>query len=163
MILQEQLSQEKVVQRTVFSFAVLFAFLGYFLWLSPLFSSSLDPAAMRILDLIASFMLLGAFSSRISFALRSAAIEELCITFGIGDTDPTQEGYPSRLRPLLAAGGIAEPRVENHGLPGERTAGGLTRIDSVLDRGGDFILIMEGTNDILSREVSVETISFNPV
>lgn len=83
------------------------------------------------------------------------------ITLGVGDTDPDEEGYPTRLKPLLVAGGFSEVRVENHGVAGEETARGLSRINSVLDRGGDYILIMQGTNDILSKMVSPETISFN--
>ncbi len=49
--------------------------------------------------------------------------------------------------------------VENHGLGGERTTEGLTRIDSVLAGGGDVLLLMQGTNDVL--RVSRETTIFN--
>jgi lysophospholipase L1-like esterase len=83
------------------------------------------------------------------------------ITEGFGD-DPQpddRQGYPPRLEELLQRAG-ENAIVENHGLGGERTMEGLTRIDGVLAGGGDVLLLMEGTNDI-SRNVSLETIRFN--
>jgi lysophospholipase L1-like esterase len=80
------------------------------------------------------------------------------------DADPPVEGcpqacgYPRRLEERLRAEGI-DAVVENHGLGGERTTEGLTRIDSVLDGGGDVLLLMQGTNDIL--RISRETTLFN--
>ncbi len=67
-------------------------------------------------------------------------------------------GYPPRLASKLAARGIVAEMV-NRGKCGERTAAGVTRIDSVLDEGGDVIIIMEGTNDV--SHVSTESILFN--
>ena len=86
-------------------------------------------------------------------------------TVGHGDTgvlcpDPViTGGYPTRLRSRLAARGI-DAEFLNFGLCGERTTTGITRIESVLDVGGDVIVIMEGTNDI-SRGIGLETILFN--
>jgi lysophospholipase L1-like esterase len=82
------------------------------------------------------------------------------ITEGVGDdADRAEPGYPPRLEDLLqGAGGNAE--VVNRGVGGEQTVEGLSRIDSVLDEGGDVLLLMEGSND-LSRFVSLETILFN--
>ena len=83
------------------------------------------------------------------------------ITEGFGfDDDCTEDcGYPRRLRNRLAADGNPVP-VENHGLGGEDTTQGLTRLDTVLsDTGagvGDVLLLMEGTNDI-TRGISPET------
>ena len=82
------------------------------------------------------------------------------ITEGVGDTGGNQNGYPGRLQGLLRAAGQNEARVVNHGVGGETTAQGLSRIGSVLSSGGDFILIMEGTNDINAR-ISTNTIFFN--
>jgi lysophospholipase L1-like esterase len=82
------------------------------------------------------------------------------ITEGFGDTDPTETGYPSRLQALLRQSGQPEARVANHGMGGERTSEGLSRIGSVLGSGGDFILIMEGTNDI-NAKISTATTLFN--
>lgn len=80
------------------------------------------------------------------------------ITAGSFDERP-EPGYPPRLEELLAARGIPAT-VENHGFPGETTFDALARVDSVLDGGGDVLLLMEGTNDVGLR-VSNETIAFN--
>jgi lysophospholipase L1-like esterase len=84
------------------------------------------------------------------------------ITRGVGDQEglePDEMGYPPRLQVLLREGDPSAV-VENHGLNGETTGEGLTRIDGVLAAGGDVLLLMEGTNDI-GQEVSFETIRFN--
>ncbi len=84
------------------------------------------------------------------------------ITFGyqaVPNPDPTKS-YPAQLQSLLAARGSADT-VRNAGLSGESTAGGLTRIDSVLAGGGDVLLLMEGTNDINAKTISNETIAYN--
>jgi len=84
------------------------------------------------------------------------------ITEGRGD-DPTRAalGYPPRLQVLLQAAGVSAT-VLNRGLGGERTPDSLSRIDSVIAEGvpGDYLLLMEGTNDI-SRAISPETTIFN--
>lgn len=82
------------------------------------------------------------------------------ITAGVGETDANETGYPSRLESLLREAGRPGARVENHGVAGETTLEGLGRINSVLSRGGDFILIMEGTNDI-NQDISTGSILFN--
>lgn len=82
------------------------------------------------------------------------------ITNGTGETDPNENGYPSRLQKLLRQSGQAEAVVVPFGVGGETTAEGLSRINSVLNTGGDFIFIMEGTNDIL-RNISVRTTTSN--
>ncbi len=69
-------------------------------------------------------------------------------------------GYPLRLEGLLREEVVPDAVVENHGLGGEKTPEGLTRIDGVLAGGGDVLLLMEGTNDI-SRAISPETTLFN--
>ncbi len=48
--------------------------------------------------------------------------------------------------------------MTNEGAGGETTAAGLSRVDDVLDQGGDYLLLMEGTNDISSR-IGIETIT----
>lgn len=82
------------------------------------------------------------------------------ITFGIGD-DPNRAnpGYPPRLEQLLNSRGVSAT-VINAGLSGEDTAGALSRVNRVLQDGGDFFLLMEGTNDI-NEKVSRETTLFN--
>ncbi|MEM7480048.1 MAG: GDSL-type esterase/lipase family protein [Acidobacteriota bacterium] len=82
------------------------------------------------------------------------------ITFGVGDDQSrTEIGYPPRLEAILNGQGL-NVIVENQGIPGETTAEAVSRIDAVLDGGGDVLLLMEGTNDINAR-VSKETIRFN--
>ena len=82
------------------------------------------------------------------------------ITEGVGDNLSRAElGYPPRLEDLLNQRGVSA-QVDNRGLAGETTSGGLSRINRVLDSGGDVLLLMEGTNDVNDR-VSNETIVFN--
>ena len=82
------------------------------------------------------------------------------ITEGVGDEPEREEkGYPPRLESLLQQAG-RNAVVVNRGVGAERTPEGLSRIDSVLDEGGDVLLLMEGTNDI-TRFISHETTSFN--
>lgn len=88
------------------------------------------------------------------------------ITAGVGFDDcacqcPEECGYPARLETFLRGSGV-DATVENHGLGGERTPEGLTRIDEVLAgaEADDVLLLMEGTNDI-TRGISPETTLFN--
>ncbi len=64
------------------------------------------------------------------------------------NADPYQIrcGYNWRLEDQLDA--VFPSDVANDGWGGEGTPAGVTRIDSVLDDGGDVLLLMEGTNDI---------------
>jgi lysophospholipase L1-like esterase len=80
------------------------------------------------------------------------------ITDGFGDTT-TFHGYPARLERWLRQQGY-DALVTKHGVGGETTAQGLSRIDSVLALGGGFLLLMEGTNDI-SKHVGIESMRFN--
>jgi len=82
------------------------------------------------------------------------------ITAGVGD-DPqrAETGYPPRLEDLLQGAG-RNATILNRGVGGEKTPEGLSRIDQVLDEGGDVLLLMEGSNDI-SRNISIETTLFN--
>lgn len=82
------------------------------------------------------------------------------VTAGVGDTVETEQGYPTRLQRLLRGAGLTDATVVNRGEGGETTLEGLGRISSVLEEGGDFILIMEGTNDV-SQRISPESIAFN--
>ncbi len=82
------------------------------------------------------------------------------ITNGVGDDrEEPDRGYPWRLENLLRAAG-ENATVLNRGIGGENTIEGLARIDDVLDEGGDFFLLMEGTNDI-TNELSTPTTIFN--
>ncbi len=112
--------------------------------------------------LLAPLLVLAAVASQTT----AAAAQELVflafgdsITDGAGDTSNLGGGYTLRLQRSINQQGY-DCVVENYGVGGEKTAQGLSRIDSVLAGGGDYLLLMEGTNDI-TRHVSVETITFN--
>jgi lysophospholipase L1-like esterase len=88
------------------------------------------------------------------------------ITLGKSTHDEANKGgYPGRLENYsnLLNCDPTTCDVVNKGKGGERTAGGVTRIDSVLASGTyDIMLLMEGTNDILKDSpVSNNTIQFN--
>lgn len=83
------------------------------------------------------------------------------ITEGVGDTLVGENaGYPKRLENRLRAAGYAGAVVANEGVAGEATAEAVSRIDDALAEGADFLLLMEGTND-LSGRVSPESVRFN--
>ena len=87
------------------------------------------------------------------------------ITVGHGDTGvlcfetANVGGYPPRLEQRLEARGL-DVAIKYQAVCGERTDAGLSRIDGVLNQGGDVIVIMEGTNDV-SSGVGFETTLFN--
>jgi len=112
---------------------------------------------LRALALVGAAVAL--FSGRASAQHAYVAFGD-SITFGFADPPNPAAAYPAQLKSLLAARGLTDT-VRNAGLPNETTAGGLTRINSVLNQGGDTLLLMEGTNDINAQNISNETIAFN--
>ena len=70
-------------------------------------------------------------------------------------------GYEPPLEELYAGKGV-RARVHNFGWAGERTTGGISRIDSVLNavEGLQFLLLLEGTNDLIDG-TSPATVVFN--
>lgn len=88
------------------------------------------------------------------------------ITLGKSTHDEENKGgYPGRLENYSDLLNCTSTNcdVVNKGKGGERTAGGVTRIDNVLAAGSyDIMLLMEGTNDILKDSpVSNDTIKHN--
>jgi len=84
------------------------------------------------------------------------------ITYGYVDRTPAPEkGYIPRLEYLLNENfGYSE--VINEGWPGEVTINGLGRIDSVITTDlARYLLLMEGTNDVIFKEISMDTTAFN--
>jgi len=84
------------------------------------------------------------------------------ITFGYIDYYPYPErGYIPRLNAILNAE-YGSQRVINEGFGGEVTAEGLVRIPKVfiadLPR---YLLIMEGTNDIIFTDITIPSAAFN--
>ncbi|NIM90298.1 MAG: hypothetical protein GTO17_05040 [Candidatus Aminicenantes bacterium] len=84
------------------------------------------------------------------------------ITYGyINFEAAPDKGYIPRLEMLLDQQ-FGETEVVNEGWPGEKTFNGLARIDSVIrDHLAQYLLLMEGTNDIISRKISMDTTVFN--
>ncbi len=84
------------------------------------------------------------------------------ITYGYIDRLPTPElGYPPRLDIILNEN-FGPHRALNRGVGGEYTVQGIIRIGPVLaaDR-ARYILIMEGTNDVITNGLSMDTSAFN--
>jgi lysophospholipase L1-like esterase len=91
------------------------------------------------------------------------------ITYGVCDEDRIDDpgdyipdkAYPPRLEALLTQA-FGPHQVINAGLPGESTVQGLARIDALLAKYlARYILILEGTNDVIWGDYSQETTSFN--
>jgi lysophospholipase L1-like esterase len=84
------------------------------------------------------------------------------ITYGhlAGENAP-DKGYPPRLD-LLLDPAFGPTRVWNDGVPGEYTAQGLARFESLLAaRKARYVLILEGTNDVKAIENPIEASIFN--
>ena len=93
-----------------------------------------------------------------AYAAKRAVAFGDSITEGIGDT-ATPPGYPPKLQALLRDAGM-DVTVENWGLGGETTLEGVARVDGALSGGGDYFVLLEGTNDvsmIFDGLLSVET------
>jgi lysophospholipase L1-like esterase len=84
------------------------------------------------------------------------------ITYGYIHYEPAPEkGYLPRLKVMLDQN-FGETKVVNEGEPAEYTPEGLSRIDGVLEKHlARFLLLMEGTNDIIDINTSMETTAFN--
>lgn len=113
---------------------------------------------MKSLDVVLALILLAA---PVAGQERMLAFGD-SITEGFGDT-ASPPGYAPKLQKILKKAGL-DVSVENHGLSGETTFEGLSRIDGVLTGGASWLLLMEGTNDInmaVDGEVSLESIVAN--
>lgn len=84
------------------------------------------------------------------------------ITFGMIDYKETpQLGYIPRLESVLYKT-YGPSQVMNEGWPGEVTEQGLARISDVLDlHKALFFLLMEGTNDVVFKRISMDTTVYN--
>lgn len=84
------------------------------------------------------------------------------ITYGYIDRQPAPElGYPPRLEVILTQN-FGPTLAVNQGIGGENTIGGLARIDSVISSlQGRFMLIMEGTNDVITPNLAMSTSAAN--
>jgi len=84
------------------------------------------------------------------------------ITFGWIDNSPAAGlGYVPRLEALLTER-FGPSVVPNEGVPGETTVNGLGRMSDVLARNaGRYLLLMEGTNDVIVPNLSLDASAFN--
>jgi len=84
------------------------------------------------------------------------------ITYGYLDYEEAPEkGYIPRLEAVLNDN-YGDSTVINEGWPGEITINGLGRIDDVLsDHSARYLLLMEGTNDVIFNRISMDTTAFN--
>jgi lysophospholipase L1-like esterase len=87
--------------------------------------------------------------------------ENQYIAFGDSITFAENHGYePSLESRLVAKFGAA--RIWNEGLGGETTADGLVRIvQAIADHAARYLLLMEGTNDVVFLDVSMEAAAFD--
>lgn len=84
------------------------------------------------------------------------------ITYGYMNHEPfPDEGYIPRLEKLMDSA-FGDHKLINEGMPGELTHQGLSRISSVLAKHqARYLLLMEGFNDIVFLEISMDTAAFN--
>jgi lysophospholipase L1-like esterase len=83
-------------------------------------------------------------------------------TYGVIDGSPAPElGYVPRLQTTIEAN-YGQAAVSNDGVIGESTVSGLGRISDVLAaRGARYLLLMEGTNDVIIPGISSDASAFN--
>jgi lysophospholipase L1-like esterase len=84
------------------------------------------------------------------------------ITYGYIDRLPARDlGYPPRLD-IILNNNFGPTQMINDGLGGEVTSEGLSRINSVIGRDqARYILLMEGTNDVINSYIAMDTSAFN--
>lgn len=84
------------------------------------------------------------------------------ITYGYIDYNEAPEaGYIPRLETLLIEN-YGPSKVINEGWPGETTINGLGRMSSVIaSYSARYLLLMEGTNDVIFKKISMDTTAFN--
>lgn len=110
---------------------------------------------MRATPILSTLLLLTAGTLPAAADLRIIAFGD-SVTEGYGDTTPLHDGYPGRLQRWLRQRGY-DATVLNQGQGGETTGEALSRVDQAIALGGDYFIVMEGTNDI-SQRIGIETI-----
>ena len=82
-------------------------------------------------------------------------------TFGDSITAADLKGYQPILEPLLRQR-YGSAKIYNEGLGGETTVDGLARIDSSISSYPSlYLLLMEGTNDVVFTNISMSTAAFD--
>jgi len=84
------------------------------------------------------------------------------ITYGYIDSLPAPDkGYVPRLEEKLTSI-YGDTEVINEGNPSEITLGGLDRISDVIsEHEGRYLFLMEGTNDVITNSITMDTTAFN--
>ncbi len=83
------------------------------------------------------------------------------ITYGWENGPTPDNGYVPRLEALLD-GLFTAPQIYNRGVPGEPTWEALSRIGNVITSDlAQYLLLMEGTNDVSIPSYSMSTTAFN--
>lgn len=83
------------------------------------------------------------------------------ITYGWENGPTPENGYVPRLQKLLKAI-FTNPEVTKRGVPGEPTWDALGRITQVIaEDKSQYLLLMEGTNDVSTASYSMDTTAFN--
>jgi lysophospholipase L1-like esterase len=91
----------------------------------------------------------------------SSRDENQYTTFGDSITYAEYQGYQVWLKPLLIQK-YGSAVIYNEGMGGETTPDGLSRIDSVIAAyDSRYLLLMEGTNDVVFLNISMDTAAFN--
>jgi lysophospholipase L1-like esterase len=81
--------------------------------------------------------------------------------FGDSITYAEEHGYLPKLEVMLSQK-YGPSKVFNEGIGGEGTTDGLARMDIALaNHPARYLMLMEGTNDIIFLEVSMDTVAFN--
>lgn len=96
---------------------------------------------------------------RTAFADRTLKIVAFGDSLTSGHRLPDRDTYPAVLEASLEAAGIPA-KVENRGVDGDTTAGGVRRLDDVLDEEPDILIVAFGANDGL-RGVRVAQVGAN--
>jgi lysophospholipase L1-like esterase len=81
--------------------------------------------------------------------------------FGDSITYAENHGYLPRLEPMLRQR-YGAATIWNEGIGGETTADGLARFDQALAaHASRFLMLMEGTNDVIFGDISMDTTAFD--
>jgi lysophospholipase L1-like esterase len=84
------------------------------------------------------------------------------ITYGYIDYTPAPDlGYIPRLESLLSDN-FGPSEVINEGHPGETTKSGLARMSDVVSKyNARYLILMEGTNDVIFKRISMDATAFH--
>ena len=92
------------------------------------------------------FGLLAAFGLHFAGAAQAATVVALGASNTFGKGVSRSQAYPAQLEALLRAKGL-NARVINAGINGETTGGMLARLDRVVPKGTNVVILQPGGND----------------